>query len=499
MSTTNSGDNNNSRRAYNRIGSPSLNNSNRLNSLDSDDGSDSENEIDSEVIDILSNTNNIMDSINTQRSLNEPLSASSSEEDEENPLSLSVSTSRSGERGSLFSNINREISTTSSEPAVSLSTSAAIIPNKYKITIFFLDPAQKKFELQASIKWTTKELKIEGERVHNVQPSQQRLISMGKLLQDDLVLEEQGIKTSGTIIHLFPKPNVIISNSPTNGNNNNNNDGNDNNNNSNSNDADSADSSPASPGAHVPQIVLDSEEVSRRGQILVLSSHEAYEAMHRVRLLSFLLLAYSTLQILRDVTIYLAPPEGYLEDDVIPPGDPTDTSKPSTYDGQDQLPVWQDRDYVELAISCLGVYVALLGMRATTEHEGQLTKRFLILLGVLGVSWTLFTFYCHVIYNIALEKALGESDITRLAVRVSMLETTLPFFMWVMFYIRAFQFYTMIREAELEASERVNTLLPTIQTNNNDTGTASGGHDRGRGNVNESYDLELQREDATIT
>ena len=101
-------------------------------------------------------------------------------------------------------------------------------------------------------------------------------------------------------------------------------------------------------GAHVPQIVLDRNELSRQGQILVLSSHEAYETLHRVRLLSFLLLAYSTLQILRDVAIYLAPPDGYDgNNDVIPPGDPTDTQNTS-YAEEDELPEWEDRDYVEL-------------------------------------------------------------------------------------------------------------------------------------------------------
>ena len=405
------------------------------------------------------------------------------------------------------------------------------IPEKYKIALTILDSAQKKFELTASVKWTTKQLKVEGQKVHSVQPSQQRLISMGKLLQDDKSLEDQGIGTtvvsyqngdssgdgSGgdgggaargkAIIHLFPKPNVVISDhsSDTNNHNSTNSTTNsDNNNNTDNNNG----------GAHVPQIVLDSEEISRRGQILVLSSHEAYESMHRVRLLSFLLLAYSTLQILRDVTIYLAPPDGYLTDDVIPPGDPTDTSS-GTYDQEDELPQWQNRDYVEIAIACLGVYVALLGMKATTDHVGYIAKKFLILLGILGISWTLYTFYCHVVFNLALEKALGESDIQHLAMRVSVLETTLPFFLWVMFYVRALQFYALIREAEMEASERALNFLPTVNDGDgvgdgdgdvedgngsgSGTDTNGGGSNRRSANNNIRHDLELQVEHGTIT
>jgi len=353
---------------------------------------------------------------------------------------------------------------------------------------------------------------------------------------------------SGSIVHLFPKPNVVIedsrggsagaggdsrdglshySNSPSPNNRMNtttNNDDNDNNNNNNNNN-----NNEGSPRAHVPQIILSNDELSRRGEILVLSSHEAYEAVHRVRLLSFLLLAYSTLQILRDVTIFLAPMDGSLNGngggdgggEVIPPGDPTDTSVPSAYDGEDQLPSWENRDYAELAISALGVYVPFLGMKATTDHIAHVARRFLVLLGVLGVSWTAYTFYCHVIYNVALEEALGEDDkdVERLAVKVSFLETTLPFFMWVMFYIRALQFYSLIREAEVEANERARNLLPVTMSrsgvndgpregqgganisnrNANSNYNSNDGIDGGDGNVGEEYDLELQREDRTIT
>ena len=389
------------------------------------------------------------------------------------------------------------------------SQSQTNIPEKHKITLTILDSAQSKFELHASIKWTTQKLKIEGQKIHSIPPAQQRLISMGKLLQDDQSLEDQGIGLSyqnnnggnggdnpiraKAIIHLFPKPNVVIS---------------DNNNDSNhpssdSNPNDSSDSNNNNENntnrAHVPQIILDSEELSRRGQILVLSSHEAYEAMHRVRLLSFLLLAYSTLQILRDVTIYLAPSDGYDSDDthVIPPGDPTDTSSRNEYE-EDELPEWQNRDYIELAIAGLGVYVALLGMKATTDHVAHLAKKFVIFVAILGIAWTLYILYCHVMFNLALEESLGEQDDDHLALRVSVLETTLPFFLWVMFYVRAMQFYTLIREAEREANERVLGFLPS-GGESEDAEAGSGNNGSNGGNSGTRHDLELQVEHGTIT
>mmetsp|Transcript_10356 Transcript_10356/g.13099 ORF Transcript_10356/g.13099 Transcript_10356/m.13099 type:complete len:184 (+) Transcript_10356:45-596(+) len=183
-------------------------------------------------------------------------------------------------------------------------------------------------------------------------------------------------------------------------------------------------------------------------------------------------------------------------------------------------------------------------MKATTDHIAYIARRFLILLGLLGVSWTAYTFYCHVLYNIALEQALGDnsssgsdsnsggsgngnesgaddSEVRKLAIKVSFLETALPFFMWVMFYLRALQFYSLIREAEIEANERARMLLPSFQSPEGGSGEGGGGNigdgvngsiqtgesnddtdnsvNDVRRNIGEEYDLELQREDRIIT
>lgn len=544
------------RGGYNRIGTHSNNNSNsNLNS----DGADHE---DGNYDDFINNNNNInnystnnstnnysgiMDEGNTRSTLNTPLSRDEDDDDDElrivqqpSPLSSSSSTSAlTGRRGRWRRGYNTgandddlddgggaDSSTASNSkstfiPPQQLNVSAPS-DDKHKINVTILDPAQKKFSLSASTKWTTLTLKQEGTKIHCVQPNQQRLICMGKLLQDGMTLEEQGVNKDGVVVHLFPKPNVYVSDSNSLGSGNNNGNGNVNSGVEMSNVREEG----GGGGAHIPQIILNSEEVSRRSQIVILSSQEAYEAMHRVRLLSFLLLAYCTLQILRDVTIYMAPPGAYQNynndgDDnmyVIPPGDPTDTTSNSMGSDEDQLPEWQNRYYAEFTISVLGVYVALLGMKATTDQVGSIAKRFLILLGILGVCWTGYVFYCHVIFNFALEKALseggdedgssggrGSSDglDRRTALKVSLLETILPLFIWVMFYVRALQFYLLVREAEEEAAERAVTLLPmrSNDSGGNSVSTGSNVDERGRNNLNgqQEHDLELQVEGHTIT
>mmetsp|Transcript_21276 Transcript_21276/g.24186 ORF Transcript_21276/g.24186 Transcript_21276/m.24186 type:complete len:689 (+) Transcript_21276:162-2228(+) len=427
------------------------------------------------------------------------------------------------------------------------------------ISITILDSAQKKFKMNVNLKWTTQEFKLHGQKIHSIQPQQQRLICMGKLLMEDKTLEEQSVTKNGMIIHLFPKPNVIITNNNNNNNNNNNTStstsnststtaGGEHENNSesprtgngNNEEHETNNGNGGGGGAHVPQIILDRDEITRSSEILVLSSHEAYEAMHRVRLLSFLLLAYCVLQLLRDVTIFLAPTDAYgnhingsggsgsgssgNDDYFIPPGDPTDTRNPNPYTGSgygengggedEDLPPWHNYDYIEICISSLGVYVALLGMKVTTEHVGSQARLFMVLLAILGISWTFFTYYLHVkeLQDITAALNGGGGDesgggsattdgININIYRAAMIETTLPVFIWIMFFIRALQFYTLLREAEIEAGERARHLMPMLVSNddNNNGGSASA-NANANASVDEQYDLELQAEEGrTIT
>lgn len=306
-------------------------------------------------------------------------------------------------------------------------------------------------------------------------------------------------------MHLFPKPNVFVTDSspsaaaaasPSNNNSYNDNDGNahpDANSNSNQRINFTAlnSNSPTSHGngngsAHVPQIVLDTEEVNRQSSILILSTHEAYEALHRIRLLSFLLLVYSSIQLLRDVSIWLGPRDDTADGNIIiPPGDPTDTSIPGQSQYEDQLPTWQNRDYIEMGICALGIYVAGLGIKSTSEHIGQLTRRFVILLGVLGVSWNSYMYYYYV-QELGSRESQEDMDDGKVY-SDAMFAISLPFFLWAIFYLRAIQFYQIVREAEHDAEERSRTLASAIVIPG-DSAVANDGNGHGNGNGNNQND-----------
>jgi hypothetical protein len=144
------------------------------------------------------------------------------------------------------------------------------------------------------------------------------------------------------------------------------------------------------------------------------------------------------------------------------------------------LPPWQDRDYISLAISALGLYVSIIGIKATTEHIPSLARRFIVLLTILLVSWNVFYFYVYV-NDLKSRPEVDDEKVYQEA----LFAISLPLFLWVTFYIRAYQFYKLLREAEIEAGER--------------TAILTGDEEQAAGNGRRSgNDLELQVEDRTI-
>lgn len=364
------------------------------------------------------------------------------------------------------------------------------------IIVSILDSAQNKFEINVPPDSTVMDLKVRGQEVHSIPPEKQRLICMGQLLQDDKLIRDHNI-VNGSIIHLFPKPNVVITESSGNGNN--------------------VPGSPSSPnpllnspgsarGAHVPQIIMNTEEINRQSSILILSSHEAYETMHRIRLLSFLLLMYASLQMLRDISIYFTPSSTYGHDVIIPPGDPIDTGVPGGAENEynDQLPQWQDRDYIEMAISAFAIYVSLLGMKSTSEQiRLYLARKFVILLAILGVSWNAYLYSCYV-DQLKVRESQEDYESGKVF-QDALFAIALPFLLWAMFFMRAIQFYAMVKEAEMDAAQRSRTLASAIVYNyggNDDQQqqvAESGREDATEGPQGEGYDLELQRSVRNIT
>lgn len=374
-----------------------------------------------------------------------------------------------------------------------------------QIIVTILDSAQNKFLINVLTDSTVLELKQRGHEVHSIPPEQQRLISMGQLLQDDKFIADHNI-VNGSIVHLFPKPNVVITAANENANSNANENrssgshqqvSNDNNNNGGS-------AMSPSTGAHVPQIIMDTNEANRQSSILILSTHEAYETQHRIRLLSFLLLMYSSIQMLRDISIYIAPPMGDQHQNIIiPPGDPTDTSMPGVADNEydDELPQWENRDYIEMAICALAMYVALLGMKVTSELLSlHLVRRFSILLLLLGISWNWYLFDSYVAQLKARESQEDYAD--GKVFSDALMAIALPFMLWAMFFLRAVQFYLLVKEAEDDSQRRSRTLAGAIEVTSGadrDVDADRQGVRDGNRNGGTGYDLELQVSERSLT
>lgn len=393
------------------------------------------------------------------------------------------------------------------------------------IQIQILDSAQNKFTIPSvsPSTWTVRQLKDIGGAKHAVPPPQQRLIYMGKLLNDDTAfLSHYGIEKDLSIIHLFPKPIVVIDRggggnredtSLCSSSNNNDNSANDN------------------ETAHIPQIILDASEAERHSSVIILSSHEAFEILHRVRLCAFCLLVYSSMELLQDLTLWMGKSfhenDGrdcdYDEDDncmEYKPDEPTDTTAPSPY-GDDGYGVWESWNYIDVLISLYAFYVAMLGIKVTTEHERKTARLFWILLLVLAFTWNGF-YYWNLVREIkeerdkakgggfnddddlngqdSIDPTLGDMSPYNLALWYM----SFLFLLWFVFLFWARQFKNLMEEAGAEADDRTRNLTNGNALNEAGYGGAdSGGVENNEGRPDttsgNNYDLELQVEGRTIT
>jgi hypothetical protein len=241
---------------------------------------------------------------------------------------------------------------------------ASVKAEENHIQVTVLDPAQVKFRVSANPDWTVLEFKQVGEAVHKVPPGAQRLIYRGKMLTDDKKLCEFGIIENDCIVHLFPKPKVVVASSNA------------------SESQQQQASHQVEGGAHVPRIVLDPREAEQRSSILVLGSEEVVEAQNNVKLFSFMLLIICAMELLALFTLMLGDP-----DDGMRPvhshnhttsifDDAVDPNSPYPYDPNEQFEprTWQNTDYIDLVISAFGFYVATLGIKASTENTLSLAK-----------------------------------------------------------------------------------------------------------------------------
>jgi hypothetical protein len=346
----------------------------------------------------------------------------------------------------------------------------AVIHNR--ITVVLLDTAQKRFPIDADPDWKVHTFKLAGYKIHKVAPQSQRLIFRGRMLEDSKTLKEMGIFQSEVIIHLFPKPRVKLV-------------------------ADASETSTDrnteeedSGGAHVPQIFLDEEEQERRGQILVLGSHEIAEAQNNVRLLCLLLGTICFMRILTLLSIAMGADEvAVYEDDLTPPesaggSNSTDDGMYPHYDYEPR--VWKNEDYFDLLVSVVGFFVARLGMKATHENTSRIAFQYLIgtlIAGILWTAWNVFEFTLFFKTESAPKDDDTQVPLTDEDFRtIALFTVILPMGVWVLCCARAWHFRLLLTEAELEAAERIRSEL----------NLSEGGGTRTNGHYNEANGQELE-------
>ena len=322
------------------------------------------------------------------------------------------------------------------------------------IKVTLLDSAQSKFIVHCDKSWTVLEFKETSCRQTKVVPSSQRLIHMGKLLQDDETLDHYGIREDGKIIHLFARPNVVIRTDEE----------------SSSVGGDvEPEEGAGTAGAHVPRIVIDEEEANRRSQILILSSQEIFEAQHRVKIFSFLLMIITSMELLTLMTLFVGieAEDPYSDQSAeTPPGNPTD--QPADSGPPPQMRVWQNSDYFDTAISAFGLYVSLLGIKASTENTRQLAVKYFACLVLVGIASNCYYYYLNVTAEERLANDRNQAINPASLYTDAFMGILLPMVVWVLCIIRAYEFQRLIRDAENEAQERVNA-----QDSANDESTTS--------------------------
>lgn len=353
------------------------------------------------------------------------------------------------------------------------------------MSLTILDSAQKKFPIPCDKTWTVGKFKFMSAKIHKVPPAQQRLIFRGKMLtKDDQTLEENKLDTDDLIVHLFPKPRVVVTA------------------NKNLDKPESVRPEGAdedgdtgivddSHGAHVPSIVIDQEEQERRGQILVLGSVEIAESQNNVKMLSLLLVMICAMRLLALFSIAMGAVDeengeyyngeggpvhnhtGDVPHNNIYDSDFTDDTVIPDYEVRE----WKTQDYFDLLVSALGFYVGTLGMKATQENTFQLATAYAIGTVLAGIGWNLWNVWEF--WNFYQEQQNKEYEhhedsgdpnpypdyntgntedqpLTRDDyVTVAFFTILMPLFVWFLCCIRAFEFQRLIREAEEEAAERI--------------------------------------------
>lgn len=334
-----------------------------------------------------------------------------------------------------------------------------------QIALTILDFAQSKFVIEIDPSATIADLKRIGAEAHKVPVALQRLIFRGRLLEDDQTVKASGL-TSGVIVHLFPKPRVVIHSGAAE----------DTASESSSPDDDTASSPPT---GRVPTIVYNADEAERRSQILVLGSVEYIEAQNNVKLFSFMLLIISVIELLNLLAVGMGAPQNsgqrypslptddiFVDDDMA--ANSTTPNNAPIDPNQILYQSWGWLNTLDLVLSLAGVYVAMIGIQASNENTLRLARRYLFGTLAVGVLWLVFNYVVTVKVDTAIETDhqqnhptddlipdMTEDDIYQAALSVMVL----PGVVWLLCCVRAWQFQHLLHDAEQEASDRIQSEL----------------------------------------
>jgi len=261
--------------------------------------------------------------------------------------------------------------------------------------------------------------------------------------------------------------------------------------------------------AHIPEIIVDASKVERHSNVIILSSHEAFKILRRVRLCACCLLVYSSIELLQDLKLLMGALQSdndsdmysYDFDDDIPLDDPTDITTPGISDDEfvgdmDTVPQESESiDFVDIALSVFALWVSLLGIRVTRKHELVTARLFCNVLIVLAVIWNVFH-YLMTVHDIKrLSARFSEEDEPSFddflpsnysssedsndtgAYLLALWYMSFLLFLWVIFLFWAHQFRKLMEAAFAEAEEGTKSFLIDVGGSTTTAGSDEVGDD----------------------
>lgn len=309
--------------------------------------------------------------------------------------------------------------------------------------LVLLDFLHTRFELDVPVSSTVLQLKELGVSSHKVPVSQQRLIYQGRLLEDDMPLNELSLNDN-SIIHLFPRPRVVIES--------------DNNNNTSA--ADEEGTNNNNETGNVPIIRMDASEAERRSEILVLGHSDYVESVNNVKLFSFMLLIISIIELMNVISIYQNPNETSSTqdetDDFFPHTNHTNVPSDPQVQAESVFTTWTNLSWLDLCVAIAGVYVSCLGLRAANENRVNTARRYCMGLVFVSIGWLLYNFL--ITYRV--DEVLANENTSDDALSEALQVMVLPAVVWGMCLFRAWQFQQLLVQAEEDANER---LQPDVE------------------------------------